>query len=215
MNINLKVCGITSVSSIKIAAQNNICSLGFASDNLHGPNTCNDEEIKKLIKECDYYNIESVLLSRHHTLKELIQQIDFTKPRTISCSYFFPKKELETLKSIFTKLKIGIAVNPKNFNGNYFKSIKSLVNIFYYDLNVYNKNDIMTYSIDKYIEQINFLKDLKVPVYIGGGIDIKNAKKIVEQIVPNGLDISRSLKDKNNNISSTKLNKLQMSLSVA
>ena len=51
MNINLKVCGITSVSSIKIAAQNNICSLGFASDNLHGPNTCNDEEIKKLIKE--------------------------------------------------------------------------------------------------------------------------------------------------------------------
>ena len=78
MNINLKVCGITSVSSIKIAAQNNICSLGFASDNLHGPNTCNDEEIKKLIKECDYYNIESVLLSRHHTLKELIHQIDFT-----------------------------------------------------------------------------------------------------------------------------------------
>jgi len=73
----------------------------------------------------------------------------------------------------------------------------------------------MTYSIDKCLEQIHFLKDLKIPVYIGGGIDIKNAKKIVEQIVPNGLDISRSLKDKNNNISSTKLNKLQMSLSVA
>ena len=215
MSINLKVCGITSVSSIKIAAQNNIYSLGFASNNLYGPNTCNDEEIKKLIKECDYYNIESVLLSRHHTLKELIKQIDFTKPRTISCSYFFPKKELESLKLIFKKLKIGIAVNPKKFDVNYFKSIQSLVNIFYYDLNVYYKNDIMTYSIDKYLEQINFLKDLEVPVYIGGGIDIKNAKNIIEQIAPSGLDISRSLKDKKNNISSTKLNKLQMILSVA
>ena len=215
MSINLKVCGITSVSSIKIAAKNNICSLGFASNNLHGPNTCNDKEIKKLIKKCDYYNIESVLLSRHHTLKELIQQIDFTKPKTISCSYFFPKKELEILKSIFIKLKIGIATNPEKFDNSYFKSIRSLVNIFYYDLNVYNKNNIMTYSIDECLEQIHFLQNLKVPVYIGGGINIKNAKKIVKQISPNGLDISRSLKDKNNNISSNKLNKLQMSLSVA
>lgn len=215
MSINLKVCGITSVSSIKIAAKNNICSLGFASNNLHGPNTCNDKEIKKLIKKCDYYNIESVLLSRHHTLKELIQQIDFTKPKTISCSYFFPKKELEILKSIFIKLKIGIATNPEKFDNGYFKSIRSLVNIFYYDLNVYNKNNIMTYSIDECLEQIHFLQNLKVPVYIGGGINIKNAKKIVKQISPNGLDISRSLKDKNNNISSNKLNKLQMSLSVA
>ena len=215
MSINLKVCGITSASSIKIAAKNNICSLGFASNNLHGPNTCNDKEIKKLIKKCDYYNIESVLLSRHHTLKELIQQIDFTKPKTISCSYFFPKKELEILKSIFIKLKIGIATNPEKFDNGYFKSIRSLVNIFYYDLNVYNKNNIMTYSIDECLEQIHFLQNLKVPVYIGGGINIKNAKKIVKQISPNGLDISRSLKDKNNNISSNKLNKLQMSLSVA
>ena len=38
MNINLKVCGITSISSIKIAAENNIKSLGFASNNLKGPN---------------------------------------------------------------------------------------------------------------------------------------------------------------------------------
>ncbi len=44
--INLKICGITSVSSIKIAAENNVKLLGFASNNLPGPNTCNDEEIK-------------------------------------------------------------------------------------------------------------------------------------------------------------------------
>ena len=58
MNLDLKICGITNLSSIKIAAENNICSLGFASNNLLGPNTCNDEKIKKLIKECDYYKID-------------------------------------------------------------------------------------------------------------------------------------------------------------
>ena len=92
MNINLKVCGITSISSIKIAAENNIRSLGFASDNLLGPNTCNDNKIKSLIEECNYYKIESVLLTRHQTLNELIAQIDFTKPKIISCSFFFFKK---------------------------------------------------------------------------------------------------------------------------
>ena len=41
----------------------------------------------------------------------------------------------------------------------------------------------------------------------------KNAKKILEVTSPNGLDVSRSLKDRNNDISLLKLNELQMSLS--
>ena len=214
-NIDLKICGITSTISIKIAAENNIHSLGFASDNLHGPNTCNDHAIKKLIIECDYYNIDSVLLTRHQTINELIDQIDFTKPRVISCSYFFQKKDLKTLKNIFSKLKIGIAANPKNFNENYFSSIKKLIDIFYFDLNIYSKSHIKTYSIKECKNQINFLKSLGLPIYIGGGINNNNAKKIIKELSPNGIDISRSLKDQNNNISLNKLNELQMSLSAA
>ena len=215
MNVNLKVCGITSNSSIKIAAENNIKSLGFASHNLPGPNTCSDQKIKSLIKECDYYKIESVLLTRHQTLKELIKQIDFTKPKIISCSYFFPKEDLLSLKAIFKKLKIGIAVNPKKFNETYLDSIQSVVNIFYYDLNVYTEDKIITYQLADCLKQIKFLKQFHIPIYIGGGINNKNAKKILEVASPNGLDVSRSLKDKNNNISLIKLNELQMSLVAA
>ena len=69
MNVDIKICGITNLSSVKIAADNNIRSLGFVSNNLPGPNTCNDDEIKKMIIECNYYNINSVLLTRHHTPK--------------------------------------------------------------------------------------------------------------------------------------------------
>ena len=215
MNIDLKVCGITSTSSIKIAAENKIRSLGFASDNLPGPNTCNDDTIKNLIQECDYYKIDSVLLTRHQSLKELIAQIDYTKPKTISCSYFFSKNDLLYLKSVFKKLKIGIALNAKKFDEKYLNSIKLLVDVFYYDLNIYTKNDIITYSLKDCLKQIQFIKKFNTPVYIGGGINNKNAKKVIEETSPNGLDISRSLKDENNNISLIKLNELQISLSAA
>ena len=213
--INLKICGITSVSSIKIAAENNVKLLGFASNNLPGPNTCNDEEIKNLIEECDYYKIESVLLTRHQTLKELIAQIDFTKPKTISCSYFFPKEDLLSLKSIFKKLKIGIAINPKKFDKTYLSDIHSLTDIYYYDLNVYTDNEIITYPLNDCLDHIQFLKTFNIPVFIGGGINNNNAKNIVKMASPNGLDVSRSLKDENNDISLLKLNELQTSLSAA
>ena len=213
--INLKICGITSVSSIKIAAENNVKLLGFASNNLPGPNTCNDEEIKNLIEECDYYKIESVLLTRHQTLKELIAQIDFTKPKTISCSYFFPKEDLQSLKSIFKKLKIGIAINPKKFDRTYLSDIHSLTDIYYYDLNVYTDNEIITYPLNDCLDDIQFLKTFNIPVFIGGGINNNNAKNIVKIASPNGLDVSRSLKDENNDISLLKLNELKTSLSAA
>ncbi len=99
--INLKVCGITSSQSIQIAAQKKIKTLGFASNNLLGPNTCDDEMLKELIEECNEYKIEAVLLSRYQSKFDLIKQIDYTKPKTIACSYFFDKSDLQTIKRIF------------------------------------------------------------------------------------------------------------------
>ena len=213
MNVDLKICGITRLTSIKIAAENNVQNLGFASNNMPGPNTCNDSKIKELIKECDYYKISSVLLTHHQSLKELIQQIDFTKPKTISCSYFFKKKDLASLKSIFPKLRIGIAINPVKFDEDYLNSIKSIIDILYYDLNVYTQSNITTHNIEENIEQILFLKKIKLPIYIGGDIDNNNAKIIIDRISPSGIDISRGLKDENNNISLVKLNELRTNLS--
>ena len=215
MCVYLKICGITKLTSIKVAAENNIQNLGFASNNLPGHNTCNDSKIKELIKECDYYKISSVLLTRHQSLEELVQQIDYTKPKTISCSYFFKKKDLASLKSIFPKLKIGIAINPIKFDENYINSIKLIADIFYYDLNVYTQTEITTHNIEECVDQVLFLKKMKLPIFIGGGINNSNAKIIIDKISPNGLDVSRSLKDKNNNISLIKLNELRISLSAA
>ena len=213
--VSLKICGITNTQSVKTAYKNKIKSLGFASNNLNGPNTATDKKIQILIKECKNYKIESVLLTQYVSLDELVKQIDFTKPKTISCSYHFDKKELIAIRKTFKRLRIGIAVNPENFNINYLKSIKDIVNVIYYDLNVYKTKSIKKYSLEKNLDQINWIKKLKIPIFIGGGINQSNVSKIINAVKPDGLDISRSLKNSKNILSSKKLNSFLSQISVA
>ena len=213
-NIPLKICGITNVKSVEVAHKNKIKSLGFASKNLNGPNTVSDKKIQSLIKECKNYKIESVLLTRYVSLDKLIEQIDFTKPKTIACSYHFPKKDLLKIKKIFRRLKIGIAINPENFDKKYIESIRKIVDVIYFDMNVYRKKSIKKYSLRKSIKQIQFIKSKNIPVYIGGGIDKKNVSYILKQITPFGLDISRSLKNQRNLISKSKLKDFLNQISV-
>ena len=213
--VSLKICGITNSQSVKMAYKNKIKSLGFASNNLNGPNTASDKKIQILIKECKNYKIDSVLLTRYISLDKLIKQIDFIKPKTISCSYHFSKHELQVLRKIFKKLKIGIAVNPENFNIAYLKDIKKIINVIYYDLNVYKTKSIKTYALKKCLTQIQSIKNLSIPLYIGGGINEQKATEVIKLLKPDGIDISRGLKNSRNIISSRKLKKFLQQVSVA
>ena len=213
--VSLKICGITNSQSVKTAYKNKIKSLGFASNNLNGPNTTSDKKIQILIKECKNYKIESVLLTRYVSLDKLIKQIDFTKPKTISCSYHFKKNELQLLRKTFKRLKIGIAVNPENFNITYLNNIKKIVNVIYYDLNVYKSKSIKTYALVKCLKQIESIKNLSIPVFIGGGINEEKANKIISLLNPEGIDVSRNLKNAKNIISSKKLKRFLQQVAVA
>ena len=213
--VSLKICGITNSQSVKMAYKNKIKSLGFASNNLNGPNTASDKKIQILLKECKNYKIDSVLLTRYISLDKLIKQIDFTKPKTISCSYHFSKHELQVLRKIFKKLKIGIAVNPENFNIAYLKDIKKIINVIYYDLNVYKTKSIKTYALKKCLTQIQSIKNLSIPLYIGGGINEQKATEVIKLLKPDGIDVSRGLKNSRNIISSRKLKNFLQQVSVA
>ena len=58
------------------------------------------------------------------------------------------------------------------------------------------------------------IKNRNIPVYVGGGIDKKNVSKILKQVTPFGLDISRSLKNERNLISKSKLKDFLNQISV-
>ena len=89
------------------------------------------------------------------------------------------------------------------------------MNVFYYDLNIYSNDNIKTFSIYDCKDQILRLKNLKKPIYIGGGINPENAKVVISNTQPYGLDISRGLKDAKNNLCEYKVNKLLKILSDA
>ena len=117
----------------------------------------------------------------------------------------FSKNELQFLRNTFKRLKIGIAINPENFNMKYLKNIKKIINVIYYDMNVYKAKRIKTYALVKCLKQIQYIKNLSIPVFIGGGINEKKAKEIINLLKPEGIDVSRSLKNSKNVISSKKL----------
>ena len=103
----------------------------------------------------------------------------------------------------------------ENFNISYLKDIRDIVNVIYYDLNVYKTKSIKKYSLKKNLDQINWIKQLKIPIFIGGGINQSNVSKIINAVKPDGLDISRSLKNSKNILSSKKLNSFLSQISVA
>ena len=129
--------------------------------------------------------------------------------------YHFSKNELQVLRKIFKRLKIGIAVNPENFNIDYLKDIKKIINVIYYDLNVYKTKSIKTYALKKCLTQIQSIKNLSIPLYIGGGINERKATEVIKLLKPDGIDVSRGLKNSRNIISSRKLKKFLQQISVA
>ena len=95
------------------------------------------------------------------------------------------------------------------------KNIKNLINVIYFDMNVYKKSSIKTYSLNKCIKQIKSIKNLSIPVFIGGGINESKAKQIISILKPDGIDVSRSLKNTKNIISSKKLKNFLKEIAVA
>ena len=67
-NLDIKVCGITTSDSIITAAKNKIRSLGFASNNLLGPNTCDDDIIEKLIND---FNSKNLNIDKNEVIRKI------------------------------------------------------------------------------------------------------------------------------------------------
>ena len=120
-----------------------------------------------------------------------------------------------TQSDAFDRLKIGIALNPESFNISYLRNIKNIVNVIYYDLNVYKTKSIKTYALVKCLKQIQYIKSLSIPVFVGGGINENKAKEIINLLNPDGIDVSRSLKNTKNVISSKKLKNFLEQVAIA
>ena len=66
----------------------------------------------------------------------------------------------------------------------------------------------------KYLS-VGIKQNLSNPLYIGGGINEQKAKDVVKLLNPDGIDVSRCLKNSKNIISSRKLKKFLQQVTVA
>ena len=82
-------------------------------------------------------------------------------------------------------------------------------------MNVYKTKSIKTYALVKCLKQIQYIKSLSIPVYVGGGINENKAKEIINLLNPDGIDVSRSLKNTQNVISAKKLKNFLEQVAVA
>ncbi len=209
-NIQLKVCGITDIRSLELIQKYSVSRVGFVSDHLHGPNTLSVHEIIKLKNKSYELKLNPILLIGNLEITEIIKVIKKIGIKEVCLANQYTYEEIQQLiKS--TDIKISISVNYNNHNCDFFRKIKNVICSFYYDLNIYHEDKIERKELSECISQINELKQFSKPLYLGGGINIKNIKEAINTLSPFGVDISSGLK-KSNTVDEEKLKKILDSL---
>ncbi len=195
-NIQLKVCGITDQKSLEVIQKYSVSRVGLVSDYLYGPNTLSTKEIKELTIASYNLKLNPILLIGNLQIQEVISIVNDVAIKEVCISNQYKNEEIELLNNK-TDAKISLSVNYENFDYNFFEEILNNISSFYYDLNIYRKDNIEKKSLVECEKQINQLKSFAKPLYLGGGINIDNIKEAIKTISPHGIDISTGLKQSN------------------
>ena len=205
-NIQLKVCGITDQKSLEVIQKYSVSRVGLVSDYLYGPNTLSTKEIQELTIASYNLKLNPILLIGNVQMQEVISIVNDVAIKEVCISNQYKNEEIELLNNK-TDAKISISVNYENFDYNFFEKILNNISSFYYDLNIYRKDNIEKKSLMECEKQINQLKSFAKPLYLGGGINIDNIKEAIKTISPHGIDISTGLKQ-SNSVDEEKLKKI-------
>ena len=205
-NIQLKVCGITDQKSLEVIQKYSVSRVGLVSNYLYGPNTLSTKEIQKLTIASYNLKLNPILLIGNIQMQEVISIVNDVAIKEVCISNQYKNEEIELLNNK-TDAKISISVNYENFDYNFFEEILNNISSFYYDLNIYRKDNIEKKSLMECEKQINQLKSFAKPLYLGGGINIDNIKEAIKTVSPHGIDISTGLKQ-SNSVDEEKLKKI-------
>ena len=110
-----------------------------------------------------------------------------------------------------TSYYIALGTNVGNYRNNFSKAVFELNKIGSV-LKIANIYKSKPYG---YLKQIQYIKSLSIPVFVGGGINENKAKAIINLLNPDGIDVSRSLKNTKNVISSKKLKNFLEQVAIA
>jgi phosphoribosylanthranilate isomerase len=193
----VKVCCISSKEEARLAIQYGAAALGLVSEMPSGPGVISEEEIAQIVAVVPPH-IETFLLTSKTTAEEIIHQQKKTRASTLQLVDHVPFDELQKLRSALPKIHLvqvlhvrdssaideALAVEPLVDgllldSGNPFASVKTLG----------GTGETHDWSISQRLVQ-----RVKRPVFLAGGLRIKNVSAAIAEVTPAGLDICSGLR---------------------
>jgi phosphoribosylanthranilate isomerase len=196
----VKVCCISSISEALLAIGYGASALGLVSSMPSGPGVISEEQIAEIVAQVPT-QIETFLLTSKTAANEIISQQQNTKASVLQLVDTVPPNELLALRACLPKVKLVQVIHVRGSHsvgealsvaplvdallldsGNPFASIRTLG----------GTGEVHDWSISRQIVQ-----RVQRPVFLAGGLRVKNVTTAITEVNPVGLDVCSGLRTDN------------------
>ncbi|MEM1588057.1 MAG: phosphoribosylanthranilate isomerase [Candidatus Bathyarchaeia archaeon] len=189
--MKVKICGITRRDDLFLAVKAGADALGFIVNISSSPRNISLERAKKLIKKTPIF-IDTVLVTKPKSLKELIKIIERLKPKTLQI--YEDNFSILELK----KLNIPIIKPVKANEATIFKELKkacyfNAVLIDSFSLNkLGGTGKTHDWSLSRKVRDEIYPK----PLILAGGLTVNNVQEAIKTVKPYAVDVSSGVEVK-------------------
>ncbi len=195
--IQVKICCIKDIKEAQLALYNGASALGFVSEMPSGPGVIEESMIRSIISEVPEH-ISSFLLSSKTNSRELIKQLEYTRANTLQIVDYVKENVYETLRKYNPSIKIVQVIHVLSES-----DIKKALKVSnYVDMLLLDSGNPNTkvktlggtglthnWEISKRI-----VDEVKIPVFLAGGLNAANVKDAIEMVNPYGVDLCSGIR---------------------
>tara|TARA_R110001583_G_scaffold61034_2_gene180885 strand:+ start:25573 stop:26229 length:657 start_codon:yes stop_codon:yes gene_type:complete len=203
----IKICCISSIEEAKLAINLGASALGLVGQMPSGPGIISNELINKIARSVPK-DIDTFLLTSETEVAKIVNHYSKVNTTTIQIVDELTKGTYAELKYVLPHIKIVQVLHVINEN-----SIEEAIKISKYvdailldsgNPNLSTKELGGTGRIHNWEISEEIVKNVKIPVYLAGGLNPNNAFQAIKKVKPYGLDLCSGVRT-NGNLDSAKL----------
>lgn len=199
MSVLFKVCCIQNLEEAKLATHYGAAYLGFVSAMPTGFRLLTDEQIKSIIKETSALPSKNVLLTSLHKEKDILDQIECTKPNAVQLVDYVEQSVYHAIKTTFPNLEIFQVIHVLDQDDiQKAIDIQEYVDYILLDSGKSKTNKKAlggTGATHDWHISAKIVNLVSKPVFLAGGLNPKNIKEAIEIVNPYGVDMCTGLRD--------------------
>jgi len=206
--IRVKVCCISSVEEAMLAIKYGASALGLVSEMPSGPGVIDEESIVEIAAKVPP-PIATFLLTSKQKAEEIIFQHSKTRTNTLQLVDHLPHNELKKLREQLPGVKLVQVIHVLDE-----QSINESLNVQeYVDAMLLDSGNPRlkikelggTGRTHNWEISSKIVREVSIPVFLAGGLNVENVREAIEVVKPFGLDICSGVRS-NGNLDEMKLN---------